>query len=167
MSIGPIQVEEKTLQRFWRKVDKNTESGCWLWIGGKSRGGYGSFGLPKGGNMPKRPVLAHRFVWEVTFCQIPPGLKVCHSCDNPACVNPKHLLLGSQLANLRDARQKLRLKPFGPGILHSGHKLSESDVAFIREQDDGLDVDRLATRFGVTTGAIRCVRRRSTWRHLP
>src|SRR5262245_42772758 len=90
------------VQRFWSYVEKTNS--CWLWIGVKRRG-YGAFSL--GGGY----VAAHRLSYELHIGPIPKNLLVLHNCpdgDNPACVNPAHLFIGTQLDNIRDMRQKKR-----------------------------------------------------------
>ena len=88
------------MKRFFDKVDK-TDS-CWNWIA-STRVGYGAFKY-KG-----KVVGAHRFSWELHFGNIPEGLMVCHKCDNPKCVNPSHLFLGTNSDNMKDAYDKGRL----------------------------------------------------------
>lgn len=92
-------------ERFWEKVERGADGECWLWTG--TRGGhkahYGTFFL-RG-----RTAYAHRAAWELTHGPIPPGIQVCHNCpdgDTPLCVNPRHLYLGTQRDNARDARLK-------------------------------------------------------------
>jgi hypothetical protein len=95
---------KSTLERFEDKFVKS-ESGCWEWIGGKYVGGYGVFyfrGKKRG---------AHRVSYILYVGEILNGLSVCHKCDNPSCVNPNHLFLGTQLDNVRDMFSK------GRGIL--------------------------------------------------
>lgn len=77
-------MDEKTLMRFWSKVEK-TLDGCWLWLKGKDTAGYGVF------DYHSRSVSAHRFAYEVTKGKINDGLALDHLCRTPACVNPAHL----------------------------------------------------------------------------
>lgn len=88
------------MDRFWSKVNKT--DGCWLWIASRHKKGYGQFKLD--GKMRK----AHRVAWELTYGPIPPDKNVCHTCDNPPCVRPDHLFLGTNGDNVRDAVKKGR-----------------------------------------------------------
>jgi len=88
--------------RFWPKVKKTNK--CWIWIGGKTSFGHGIF------YYKQRHGLAHRCSYELHISKIPSGLLVCHHCDNPSCVNPTHLFLGTHRDNLQDASRKGRLK---------------------------------------------------------
>lgn len=92
------------MERFWSKV-KKTET-CWVWTAGtfKYRNGYGQFRVRRG----DPPAYAHRFAWELVNGPIPQGLHVLHRCDNPPCVNPAHLFLGTQIDNYRDMVSKGR-----------------------------------------------------------
>ncbi|MEY9995875.1 hypothetical protein ABIE67_007907 [Streptomyces sp. V4I8] len=89
-------------ERFWRYVDKTGE--CWTWTGGHSNDGYGRFFISEGeGN-----VAAHRFSYQLHNGEIPDGLIICHRCDNPPCVRPDHLFVGTHLDNVRDMFSKGR-----------------------------------------------------------
>ena len=91
-------------ERFWNFVEK-IPSGCWEWKGALDGKGYGTIST-KRGSSPKK---AHRVSWEIHFGSIKEGLEVCHACDNPSCVNPNHLLLGTHKANMTDAHRKKRI----------------------------------------------------------
>lgn len=96
----------KTLaQRFWEKVQRKGDDECWPWASAFGSRGYGVFWV--GG--PARNALAHRVAFSLaTGREAPPGLVVRHSCDNPACVNPKHLSLGTHVDNKRDSMERGR-----------------------------------------------------------
>ena len=90
--------------RFWTKVNKT--DACWMWTG-PNDGRYGQIALREQGRL--RYIMAHRFSWQLHFGPIPTGLNVCHACDTPLCVNPSHLWLGTQRANMVDAVVKGRV----------------------------------------------------------
>lgn len=90
-------------ERFWEKV--LCSDGCWMWLAGRNALGYGTIQYGK----PRRSVLAHRVAWELTHGAPPPAdLEVCHRCDEPACVRPDHLFLGTHRDNMRDMIAKRR-----------------------------------------------------------
>lgn len=90
-------------ERFWPKVDQRGD--CWLWTGSINNYGYGMIAAGgRGGKVLK----AHRVAWELTHGPVPDGLEVCHTCDQPRCVNPAHLWLGTHTENVRDMWRKGR-----------------------------------------------------------
>ena len=122
-----ISVED----RFWSKVDRRSNDECWNWLGtSHGQSGYGT--LETGG----KSRYAHRLAYSFVYGKIPPGLCVCHHCDNPSCCNPEHLFLGSHGDNIADKVKKGRqAKGLATNIAGSDNwnsKLSELDVLEIR-----------------------------------
>lgn len=153
---------------FWRKVKRS--DGCWEWIGGFTPDGYGKFsltlprpiGLTSKDKTPQRVYRAPRYSWEIANGPIPDGLFVCHKCDNPKCVRPNHLFLGSQKENRVDAANKKRT---AWGERSPRAKLTESQVHDIRASKDAKLKD-LARRHGVSQCTISAILTGKNWRHL-
>jgi hypothetical protein len=145
-------------QRFWSKVEKTEK--CWNWLSSKQSKGYGQF---RHGNSMR---LAHRVTWELTYGRIPLRLCVLHHCDNPLCVNPSHLFLGTQSDNMHDKFVKDRQNK---GETDGFHKLTEKDVGRIREEYVPHHVTRpmLANKYHVHRRTIDSVLDGKTWRHVP
>lgn len=101
------------LQRFWQKVDRSPD-GCWLWRGERQGQGYGVVALWINGDRER--ILAHRLAHVMATGDDITDRVVMHSCDNPPCVNPDHLSVGSQLDNMRDCKTKGRMKLDGLAI---------------------------------------------------
>lgn len=152
-------------ERFWRFVQKS--DGCWLWLGGsKAQKGYGK--IQQGGKGSPH-LLAHRVSYEIHNGPIPSGMFVLHKCDNPQCVNPGHLRVGTGSENIKEAFDKGRkvCRPphkFGEG--HSRAQITDADVAYIRSAK-GKTIRALAKEMGLTESTVGKVRRRVTWTHLP
>lgn len=143
--------DSKILERFWSKVNK-TDS-CWLWIGARDRSGYGAFSLNR------KAVKAHR-VSVMLDNRDPNGFDVCHSCDNPACVRPDHLFLGTHADNMTDMKNK--------GRNHKECRLNEQQVLEIRNLYDtmGTTIKELTQMYNVSRGAIQGIVERTNWKHI-
>ncbi len=154
----------KDIARFWSKVSISANTNkCWEWQAGKDEDGYGRFSI-------RKQVKAHRFVWMITNGEIPDNLYVCHECDNPSCVNPKHLFLGTNLDNTRDKVAKNRqargveLARFGE--LNPQHKLTTDQVRLIRQRysEEKISHRKLAKELGLTSNQVYAVISGKYWR---
>lgn len=151
-----MSVYEPLEKRFWRKVEK-TDS-CWLWTGAKFENGYGAIWT--------NPITqrAHRISWELNRGKIPPGLIVCHHCDNPPCVRPDHLFLGTLSDNRRDMVEKKRGLV---GALNSNSVLTEEQVLKLRELNGkSFSISLLTSEYGVSKNTIRRAISGETWSYL-
>jgi hypothetical protein len=126
---------------------KDPESGCWLWLRSKDNHGYGRIMWHGHGER------AHRIAYLLSKGKIPRGMFVCHSCDNPACVNPDHLWLGTQTANMQDASRKGRCTPHRKLSVAQVHEIRESRVAS----------RKIAPLYGVCYAVINALRARRTY----
>jgi len=95
-------------QRVLLRIEVDLETGCWNYSGKKNNKGYGQVSWMENGH--GRGALAHRLIFEKFKGPIPKGREVCHTCDNPRCVNPEHLWHGSRAMNMKDAHEKGRTK---------------------------------------------------------
>ncbi len=154
--------------RFWAKVKKT--DGCWLWIGCRDSKGYGQM---SGGSRGAPKVKAHRASWILCHGKIPESLCVRHKCDNPQCVRPDHLELGTLLDNNHDTvkrgRHVFQKQPekHAQGEQVHGAKLTKELVIKIRKlRADGWTQTRLAADFGVSQAAIWSILAGKTWRSV-
>lgn len=145
---------------FWEKV--NFLGDCWEWTGATTEWGYGK--LRYGGH----DLSAHRCSYEYAFGRLPNDLWVLHKCDNPPCVNPAHLFLGTPKDNTQDMYRKGRAPRLGAvGEANVSASITEEDVLAIRFAfADGVSPSELSNRFGLTTSGINSVIRGKTWKHV-
>ncbi len=136
---------------------KTHDSGCIVWQKRCSNRGYGEISYL--GNKS----LTHRVMYELINGPVPEGKCVCHTCDNPSCINPKHLFLGTQSDNMKDCVKKGRC--YNPkGEEHVSAKLTEEQARKIKSSP--LLTSILAKDYGVSVGTIRSIKRGTTWKHL-
>lgn len=145
-------------ERFWAWVRKG--EGCWNWQASKDQDGYGVFRAECDGIIYKR---AHRYSFALHKGKIPFGIHVCHTCDNPACVRPDHLFLGTNAENMADKIAKGRFRvPFG--AQHSRARLTEEQAKAILA--DPRPYAQIATEYGVHVQTISSLKNRDSWGHL-
>ena len=143
-------ITEKRKEAFFKYVMKNSEP-CWIWTASRNKCGYGNFNVESGKGKEFKSVLAHRVAWEIFFGEIPHGLCVLHECDNPPCVNPRHLRLGTHLENMIDAAKKGR-KGRSPLVVKKIRKLLGT-----------MTQRKIAATLGVTAQHVSDVATGKTW----
>ncbi len=150
---------DSDLQRFWDKVEVRGPDDCWDWTSATNRLGYGVFGIRR-----DKVYLAPRVCYSIKHSD-PADQCVCHTCDNPRCVNPAHLWLGSKGDNNRDMYQKGRAvnRPL-TGEDHQNAKLTERDVRQILKSDEFHRI--LAKRYGVDRTTIGKIKSGKRWSHI-
>lgn len=152
-------------ERFWCRVDTSDENGCWPWRGAIRHGGYGQFWVDG-----RRRSYAHRVAYELAYGPITPGMVVCHQCDNPTCVRPTHLFLGTQNENLADGRAKGRMSapPRHAGATHPRAKLTPAIVLEARQlyEAGGISQYELAARYGVSQTTMRYALSGKNWKDV-
>lgn len=150
--------------RFWLKVDRRGDDECWPWTASRHGCGYGQ--IWEGGDL-RRMLGAHRVSWEMHFGPVPADRHVLHHCDNPPCVNPWHLFLGTATDNMRDMWAKERGRPLR-GEMNGRSKLSVEDVVTIRkEHASGRTVAAIARERRMANNSIRDIVTGRHWRHVP
>ena len=149
----------KPIDRFVKKV-KITANGCWEWQGcvfGK-RGGYGMF------RYQSKMVRAHRWLYQYVHNKsLEPNIFVCHTCDNPLCVNPSHLFEGTPQDNMTDKIKKGRQKNL-KGVKHQNSRLTEQQVLDIRN-DSRRAID-IAKKYNISKWYVYEIKSKKTWRHI-
>ncbi len=141
-------------ERLIDGIEIVTESGCWIWMRSTIEKGYGRISVKQKSN------LAHRASYREFVGEIPDGMCVLHRCDNPPCINPDHLFLGTHMDNTKDKIKKGRQKCG----FHNSANTKEKDVLFIRRSNENAAV--LAERFNLTSDSIGNIRNYKTWKNI-
>jgi hydrogenase maturation factor HypE len=150
MDMKPIE------ERFWAKVDRRGLQDCWPWLGYRHHAGMGQIGV---GRRQDGVMYVSRLAWQIANGPIPRGQYVLHKCDNPGCVNPNHLFLGTYRDNIHDMLSKRR---HVYGAAHPGAKLNDAKVRSIRASS--LSDTALAHQHGVSRRLIWKVRKGLSWK---
>ncbi len=151
-------MQENGEKWFWTRV--HTSGECWEWTGGRNADGYGKC------QINGKTLLAHRVAWSLAHGQDPGHNVVLHLCDNPACVRPDHLRLGTQADNVRDMFSKRRNVNVS-GDEHPAAKLTRSQVAQIRTRyANGEGQRALAREYGVSHTNIQHIVNGRSWTTL-
>lgn len=149
-------------KRFWSRVVKQEgEDACWEWVGATWQNGrYGKV------NSGGKHLRAYHLPWELENGKIPKGMCACHKCDNPACVRPSHIFIGSKSDNFKDMHQKGRAK-IEKGTERYNSKLDPGKVREIRKlSSEGIGTCELSRRFNVNTGTIANIKNGTRWKHV-
>lgn len=152
------------VDRFWSKVLKTDQ--CWIWVGARMKMKYGRdhYGIFCRDGNPRNKVLAHRISWELHHGTIPKGMLVCHKCDNPPCVRPDHLFIGTVGDNTHDSINKGR---WACGENAGKVKLTELQVLEIIALPLSITTTEIARRYGIGHSQAQRIRAGTTWRHVP
>lgn len=149
---------ENLKERFFSRVERRGEDECWPWIGRQDENGYGVFDI---GN---RPHIASRISLGIELGkELPAEIFACHHCDNPPCVNPKHLFPGTQKDNMQDAGRKGRV---GGNHGRIGTRINTSkldEVKVVEIKRSSAPAKFFAEKYGVSTTAINLIRKGKNW----
>lgn len=141
---------------FLSRIDRRDEDGCWIWSGCKNQHGYGLI------SFNNRQLSAHRLSYQLFIGEIPKGMYILHKCDNPSCVNPNHLFLGTQKDNMQDMVNKGRS---GVGQKRGCPKLTWDQVRTIRgESKTGKLYKIIAEEYGVDPSLISQIMLNKIWK---
>lgn len=155
MKIPAQRVRRPVIDRLLEKAIRNPDSGCWEWTAHRFENGYGAIIIEK------KVRKAHRVSYELHCGPIPDGARILHKCDNPSCINPDHLRIGTQTENVEDMIAKGR-KALGERTGVS--KLTEQDVIAIRRSTEPSR--KIATTYGVGKTTINSIRAGKYWKHI-
>jgi len=168
--ISLIASDKSALDRFWSKVQPS--EGCWNWTAAKNEKGYGVFGINRD------TFKAHRVAFILSGQEIPDGLCLLHKCDNPACVNPDHMMIGTRAENNADmcakgrhvnGAQKTPIEQckYEKGEHHHNARLTAEIVLQIRnDRALGMSFSRIAAKYGIGQKHAHSIATRKAWKHV-
>lgn len=160
-----FRLDDVDAVKFWARVDKSGE--CWRWLGFVDGKGYGRFNLPGVAGRKYVSESAYRVAWAIENGPIPPGGHILHNCDNPICVRPAHLRVGTHADNMRDMKERKRANGRGkPGEDAPHAVLTWPQVREIRRRyaAETISHEALARDFGVNRATITYLLNGHTWK---
>ena len=147
------------MDRLWNRTDRS--NGCWIWLGAKVTDGYGEI-MVNG-----KQIRTHRLAWELTNGSIPKGMCVCHRCDNPSCINPKHLFLGTNNDNIQDRIKKGRRGGPKGGENYISSKLKSFQIKEIRMLKGEMSERKIAEEYHIGKSQVHRIVSKQCWKSLP
>lgn len=154
-------------ERLKANMEVNPVSGCWEWQG-TTRNGYGRLTIGSRVDNTRRSESAHRVAYKVWKGDIPDGYEVCHKCDNPSCINPDHLFVGTRLDNIADRERK------GRNVVKVGEEQGKSKLTKKIVKDTrwehaykGTSFQKLADKYGVSKKTMYNAIKGITWKCVP
>lgn len=152
-------------ERLYSKIKVDPISGCWEWTGAKDKAGYGRINVGSRKDKSRHCERAHRLSYTLSVGKIPDGMEVCHKCDNPSCINPDHLFVGTRQDNVDDRERK------GRNVVKTGEeskrsKLTKKDVKNARWEraHKGTSYQKLADKYGVAKKTIQNAIKGVNWK---
>jgi len=165
--VADIILTQKAITRFFAKTRRDSVTGCLEWMGHRNGGtmGYGSFFTGEG--QGRSPWPTHRVAWVIANGPIPPGMCVCHHCDNRPCVEVRHLFLGTRADNSADMVAKKRHRAV-IGEAQPTAKMTARRVVELRSMyATGLSAAKVAPLFGISKSQVLAIVNRRYWAHVP
>ena len=167
-----MQIQQKYIDIFWNKVTK--QDGCWTFNSAKDRDGYHAFSYKRIGDVKYTKAGAHRFMLLIHGHIVPKDYVVCHKCDNPGCVNPEHLFIGTVADNNLD--KKLKGRERAPrGEQQPNSKISDAIARKIKDEavvgwrvgyNNGSNISEVAAKYGVKRELVRRIARGELYKHV-
>ena len=155
-----MKITLEIVERFHEKWELYKETGCWIWKASVAGRGYGQIKIPG----TRHQIYAHRLSYLIHYGELPSDMEVCHTCDNPLCVKPSHLFLGTRKDNAIDMKKKDRHLN---GSLNAKAKLTEEQVRQIHLlSSQGLSQGKLGKTFHVAQGTIFKILHGERWEHI-
>lgn len=147
------------IEKFWSHVKPSSDKDCWPWMRSYNKGGYGVTGFFR------HTLTSHRVAFRITYGFWPKF--ACHTCDNPPCCNPSHIVNGTPKWNTRDALYKGRWNP-PHGERCAQSKLVADQVLEIRRlyASGGITMDALGEKFKITSSGVSNILTRKNWKHI-